>query len=48
MIEVPREFEQHCEDMRAAKELIEKAKEQGWISEPATHRYQREKLPEDI
>jgi hypothetical protein len=40
-----RELEQHCEDMRAAKQLIERAKTQGWISEPEGHRYRREKLP---
>jgi hypothetical protein len=47
-IPLQRALTEYCEDMQAAKELIERAKQQGWISEPVSHRYQREKLPEDI
>jgi len=41
-----RALKERCGDMQTAKELIEKGKTEGWITEPVSHRYKRGSLPE--
>jgi hypothetical protein len=41
-----RALTEYCDDMQAAKELIDRATTEGWLSEPVSHRYRCESLPE--
>jgi len=41
-----RALTEYCDDMQSAKELIDRATTEGWLSEPVSHRYRRESLPE--
>jgi hypothetical protein len=41
-----RALTEYCDDMQAAKELIDRATMEGWLSEPVSHRYRCESLPE--
>jgi len=41
-----RTLTEYCDDMQAAKEMIDRATTEGWLSEPVSHRYRRESLPE--
>jgi hypothetical protein len=41
-----RALTEYCDDMQSAKQLIDRATTEGWLSEPVSHRYRRESLPE--
>ena len=45
-VPLQRALTDYCEDMVAAKQLIDRATTEGWLSEPVSHRYRRETLPE--
>ena len=45
-VPLQRALTDYCGDMVAAKQLIDRATTEGWLSEPVSHRYRRETLPE--